>query len=44
MKILEQYYLFSPRNNEIFLLHGLTFKDIKINDYLYKIIKKENNK
>jgi hypothetical protein len=41
---LEQYFLFSPRNNEVFLLHGLTFEEVKISDYLYRIAKKDNTK
>jgi hypothetical protein len=37
---LSQHYLFCPRPNEVLLLHGLTFKDVNVSDFIFRISKK----
>ncbi len=37
---LEQFSLFTPRPMEVLLLHGITFDNVPISDFAFRISKK----
>lgn len=37
---LSQHYLFAPRPNEVLLLHGVTYLNVPVRDFLFKVPRK----